>query len=258
MGSSADSTSEDGWTTIARGRKGGAATAPNRDRLDNRLDKDATLADLQKAFARHGKTWKQSTCREKLLHMLKQNQSEAVVNIGTTVVLASGSFSTMNVEGNKRSMLQFACAVDVAREMEKLADTEIRIFAQDPAYSDIDKEFCASLGVTVLHATLYDQSLGPAKDLLGPRTVLFEFFMSMEREGVLDLLRAENRLYIGSSLSGYSRSGWTPPQDRGVDVKTMAEEWVKTHAQRRFPGFLEDEPVFMGLMVYWKEPQDED
>lgn len=244
-----DGDDSDEWTTIAPKGKG-KKKSPSLPTRRTGPDEDLTLKDLQREYEKHLKVWRQSTCRKGLLRIFEQRRSLSSANCGidTVVCLATGSFSTLNLEANKRAMLQFVCAVDTTRELGRGSGSEdVRVYAQEPNYSAVDREFCASLGVTVLDAATGDLGLGQATALLGPQTLLFEFFMDMGRQGLEELMASNNGVYIGSSVLRHAKT------DKG-----LVERFQRGCASRWFPEFEEDGNVFRGLMCYWKQDGEDD
>lgn len=254
MSASEQPTDTDGWTIIGRSKRGGTVKVP----AHNGPDKDITLEQLQATFDKHTRVWQQSSCREKLVRLLERHHAEAVAGISTAVFLASGSFSRLNLEASRRAMLQLACSMDIAAEIGRMAGTDVKMYAQEPQLSEMDKALLASKEITVLDIPLGDSSLGEANALLGPQTALFEFFMDMGQDGLEALLRAGTKLYVGSSLIRHSKLGWPVQHGWKGDVEMLLERFKKEHAQRFFPDFVEDPNVFRGLMVHWREEQDED
>lgn len=224
-------------------------------------DKTMTLSELQHDFDKCTDTWVQSSCREKFLRILKRNQSDAILQITTVVCLATGSFSSLDRNHNERHMLQFACAVDTAREIAMISGNEVQIYAQDPQYTEMDKALCADKGITILdisYADIPQHGLVYAKEHFGQTTLLFEFCMDMGCEEMQQLMQAGNRIQVGTPFLRHARDGWSILDGQSWDLKVLAESFQKEHARRWFPNFEEVPDLFSGLMIHWKESQDSD
>lgn len=128
------------------------------------------------------------------------------------------------------------------------------MYAQEPAFTELDKEFLASLQIQMLDVSLGDGNagLGPAKDVLGSETFLFEPFIDMNAVMLSEMLQAGVGLYVGSSIRGILQ------RRSGSEVVRLAKEFHDGHEMLKFPSFEDDPNVLDGIAIYWKEEKDED
>ena len=110
----------------------------------------SSLPDLNTSFSKHTREWEQSnTC--KILKQLLENL-DTTVKIGKIVCFGLGLLSNPRQFGQRRSHIQHASALTIASTLAKRYPhpNPIRIYAQDPGYTDLDKAFLSSIGVAVL------------------------------------------------------------------------------------------------------------
>lgn len=191
---------DDGWTRVG-GRSSsvviGASGFPN-------LDKDATLTKLLSDFEKKMNVWKHSSCCRAVYKMLERECPEEGWPFNKAICLASGSFSRDNLENRKRSLSQFVTFIDIVNHVSEECASPIRMLAQDPSYTDLDKQLLAHFEIEVLDLSLEDmilkRDLYPAKTHLGPQTMLFEFFMDTAADHLRAIVEANLQFYLGSSL----------------------------------------------------------
>lgn len=248
--------SDDIWTTISR--KKGSRTTHSAAPAINGADSSITIEQLQQDFERKLKVWQASSCRKLLFQLLKKNAPDDGWKIERAVCLATGSFSTFNSELNRRSVLQLASFVDLAREMGDWTGEKIEMFAQEPKYARVDEEFLAALGVKVLRieaairaSARADSGLGPVKRYLSSSTAVCDFFLSMDSTATTEFFAAEHGLYIGTPFEQAFVS-------RDVELRLARDRFEEDYERRKLP-ILEEEPgVFEGLMIYWRRPKDDE
>ena len=213
---------------------------------------DADLLEKVTAdFAKQSELWRQSKSREDLLDIINSNKPEGGWRFQKIVCLGSGSFLP-GVPGvpeglNETSMLQMACAIDLAGELERrgLSETNIQVFAQDPRYYNEDVTLLTSYGVEVLEMdrTLPWFSLNVAKNHLGPRTLLFEFGIPKVEQTCDDLFGSTTGMHIGIG------SWWIrgPPRNR----PELADQFDSRHVSCKFPLSEGLEKAFGTDEVHW-------
>lgn len=153
------------------------------------------------------------------------------------------------MECRRRSFWQFVVFYDLVGALDSSGMT---LYAQEPAFTELDREFLEGLGVRVLDMKPGDIGLGAAKGHLGPGTFLFEPFIDMNAVMLSEMLQAGVGLYVGSSIRGIlGRQGVS-------EVKRLAAEFHERHEMSRFPTFEVDPNVLDGIGIYWEEERDED
>lgn len=213
-----------------------------------------TVEKLQAAYDKTVKVWQSSTCRTQLLKILDQAQPDEGWQIKEAICLASGSFSRDNWEGQKRSMHQFVAFMDIVQHVQKSSSETVEVIAQEMIYTHVDVDFLSAKGITVHNKAALGDVVYKNPDIreaLGPQSMVFEAFMDMTTESIQQLLDTGMRLYIGSSLQGNLMRSKT-------DLQDWVKQFLNDHGSQYFPRFEEDPNVFNGLMIYWRQPSDED
>lgn len=163
-----------------------------------RIDWTMNIDQVQNAYYAQLKEWEQSDCRAHLLDIVDRSAASRRWHFDKVVFFATGSFCQKSLEDRTRSMFQFICAVDLARELQKRGYSEsgkVEVLAQDPAYTEVDGELMHRLGVTKLEISMQDKRHD-------------------------DLKTANDRQV--SKLQCFSWSAcWTPPK-RWHDMDTLA------------------------------------
>ncbi|KAK5685450.1 hypothetical protein LTS10_003529 [Elasticomyces elasticus] len=262
---------EDGWTKVSRGKR----DAPKHVSTLAQPMKDLTIGHLRTEFETKSKQWRSSTCRRAILNILDKQQPDEGWQLTEAVCLATNSFSRDNWQARQRSMMQWVAFFDITKHFQTLQEGYIHIYAQEPNYTPLDREFLASLEVQVLDAAIETASkdgLGEAEQHITPSAFVFEAFMDLGSRSVQQLSQGDPALYVGSSVERWlSKSG---PDARAMansvqglrskhDVPTGTQptpaslDFVATRGTYRMPKFEEDPNIFEGLHIYWKVPVDE-
>ncbi|EME45703.1 hypothetical protein DOTSEDRAFT_171280 [Dothistroma septosporum NZE10] len=248
---------QDGWTQVPRKSKPGVnfsrhlpqslpAIVSNIDRT-NPPSRAITSEHMIADYRRKLNTWRQDQSRQATLRILDRVRPDSGWNVSTAVCLASGSFSRDNLEGRRRSMWQMVVFVDLSRHLRE----DLKMVAQDPAYTAMDRLFLQSLGIEVLDVNLDKQNgLGAAREYMGNETFVFEPFLDMDAVMMRQVLDADLALYVGSSIRGL--------MGRTNEVGELAMKYHEVHRMYNFPEFEVDPNVLGGMGIHWREEQEED
>lgn len=126
------------------------------------------------------------------------------------------------------------------------------MYAQEPTFTDLDREFFSTLGITVLPSQFGDKGLGLAGKELGKGTFLFEPFVDMNEGMLRSMLEEDVGLYIGSSIQGIlGRRG-------GSELGELAKRFGEGREMRKFPGFEVEPNVLEGMGIWWREEGEDD
>lgn len=251
---------DDGWTHVAKSKKSRAPKPVNGHTPPAR---DITVESLTTELTAKTKIWKQSSCRKSLLTPFDRIRPDAGWNITRAICLGCGSLSRDNVECRRRSVWQVVAFVDIAKELGVK-----ELYAQEPAFTELDEKFLKTLHVEVLAMTTdnHGNALGPAKEMLGPEVLLFEPFVDMGAGMVQELLEQDVALYIGSSIKGLVEKGkradaTTESRKRlakDIEAGSLASKFCEGRGVYMFPTFDVDSNIFDGMSIYWKEEKDGD
>ncbi|KAK4961943.1 hypothetical protein LTR10_002437 [Elasticomyces elasticus] len=262
---------DDGWTKVSRGKR----DAPKHVSTLAQPMKDLAIGHLRTDFETKSKQWGGSTCRRAILNILDKQQPEEGWQLTEAVCLATNSFSRDNWQARQRSMMQWVAFFDITKHLQSLQKGHVQIYAQEPNYTPLDREFLARLKVQVLDAAVETASkdgLGEAEQHITPSAFVFEAFMDLSSRSVQQLSQGDPALYVGSSVerwlstSGFdarakanSVQGLKLKQDlpTGAQPTPASLDFVATRGNYRMPRFEEDPNIFEGLHIYWKMLVDE-
>ncbi|KAK4900998.1 hypothetical protein LTR27_002181 [Elasticomyces elasticus] len=262
---------DDGWTKVSRGKR----DAPKHESNLAPPMRGLAVEHLRLEFETKSKQWRASTCRRAMLNILDKQQPDEGWQLTRAVCLATNSFSRDNWQARQRSMMQWVAFFDTTKYLQSLQKGHIQIYAQEPNYTPLDREFLASLKVQVLDAAVETASkdgLGEAEQHIKPSAFVFEAFMDLGSRSVQLLSQGDPALYVGSSVERWlstqgsgartkanSVQGLQSKQDlpTGAQPTPASLGFVATRGIYRMPKFEEDPNVFEGLHIYWKMPLEE-
>ncbi|KAF2116590.1 hypothetical protein BDV96DRAFT_598476 [Lophiotrema nucula] len=105
-------------------------------------------------FRQWEKVWVQSTEREKLLSCINNSNRHSpitqIVCIGLGIPQGEGEDED-DPEVEKRNYVQHLAVRDMAQELARLQNTDVRVFAQDPQYNEDDKTLLEKLSITIVN-----------------------------------------------------------------------------------------------------------
>ena len=265
--------SPDGWTRIVKGKKKTACSPQNL----NSPAKDLTVSKVTQHFNTMMNIWQQSECRQQTIQILQRIRPEHGWNVRNAVCLATGSFSRDNLECRRRSMWQMVVFADLARHIQADGEGEYQLVAQDPQYTPLDRLFLAQSGIAMLQTEPPNDGstgLGSAKQYLQQDTFIYEPFLHMSQEMLQEIVEANPRLYIGSSIHGMTHGcsnmdrskdvhssadqNTTAKHESGTPVNRVASQFCEQYNMYRFPTFEIDPNIFEGMFVFWKIEEDDE
>lgn len=126
------------------------------------------------------------------------------------------------------------------------------MFAQEPGFTELDKEFLSSLDIRVLESKIGDGGMGAAGDELGKGTFLFEPFVDMNVGMLESMLREDVGLYMGSSVSGILS------RREVSEVGVLARKFCEGREMRKFPVFEVEPNVLEGVAIWWREEEEDE
>jgi len=110
----------------------------------------SSLPDLNASFSKHTREWEQSHTHKFFKQLLVN--LDVTVKINKIVCFGLGSLSNPQQSHERRSHIQHASVLTMASTFTKRYPNQnpIRIYAQDPTYTELDKTFLSYIGITVL------------------------------------------------------------------------------------------------------------
>lgn len=220
------------WVEVRR--KGGhkidlPTTMPGHDAVD----REATVESIGHQFTKQQQRWCTDPSREGVFKILQNLHILEGPPIAKAICLALGSLSRDNLENRRRSMAQLAVFLDIVGYLQSVKSSPIILLIQDPIFTQTDKRFLQSLGMTVLHADGTKSVVGEASQHFGPDTFVAEFYMHLTPDITAHLLRSEARLLLTtlhSRISSYQNSQVT--RKKGEELKAAMES---AYARYAFP-----------------------
>lgn len=145
---------EEGWTHVVDAPSGKAKNASLKTakllhggdfEINGVSYINRTLEEVKTDFEYWKKQWEQSAACEELKKLLAEGESRR--KIGNVVFLGMGSLQNSRREGRRASAAQLAALQTL--ETIFSGGTKLPVILQDPQFTDLDKEFLASLGYAV-------------------------------------------------------------------------------------------------------------
>lgn len=141
----------EGWTHIVDKPRTNSKKKPNTSLLhggDFEIDGvsyiNRTLEELTTDYEYWRKQWEESAACAELKQVISEGEGRR--NVDNVVVLGLGSLQSSRREGRRASATQLAAL----QTMLPLLGSNLPVVLQDPQFTDLDKEFLASLGYTVV------------------------------------------------------------------------------------------------------------
>jgi hypothetical protein len=164
-------------------------------------------------------------------------------SVSRTFLLGSGSFSSLHFGSTSRqyvSVLQLAVFVSLTEAIEAAQGEglKVKMYAQEPMYNTLDKEFLKSLGIDAMPVSegwaVLDQS--------GKDGHVFVYAPGAESEVAVKVFAASPAFYLGNDPRAYIETfTWT--RDRASDKHhreltsaiSAAQKFVDSHDSVRLP-----------------------
>lgn len=227
----------------------------------HRIDWTITIDQVQKSYDSQLKGWEQSDCRAKFLDIIDRGAGSRGWQFDKVVVLATASLCRQDPENRRTSMFQFICAVVLARELEKRGHGnggKVQVFAQDPAYTEVDEELMRRLGVMKLEISDKDMGhddLKTARDHLGPHTALLDFGMHIYGELCREMFGLGVRLHVGVGL--YALRHYPSEEGETLQMRLdLVDRIERDYDTKPFPKFEEYPSTFLGDTIYMSKTQE--
>lgn len=226
-----------------------------------RIDWTMNIDQVQNAYYAQLKEWEQSDCRAHLLDIVDRSAASRRWHFDKVVFFATGSFCQKSLEDRTRSMFQFICAVDLARELQKRGyskSDKVEVFAQDPAHTEVDGELMHRLGVTKLEISRQDMQhddLKNAKDHLGPHTVLLDFGMPIYAELCCAMFGLGVSFQVGNTP--FALRHYPGEEGEALQMRRdLADRIERDYESEWFPKFEECPKAFIGDRIHFRKMED--
>lgn len=246
--------SEDGWTVITHGlskvslQSNSKTKKPKKDAagvLPTQIVKDLTLQKLHADYDKLHAKWFDTACATQVTDL-----AEKMPLIDTAVAIGIGSFSR-DWEHRWRSLWQLVLFEDIVQHLPHIKKP-IAMFAQDPAFTPLDKDFLETHGITVVR--------GGIEERIADKTFVFSPFVDWYVLLPMFLTDKDPGVYVGNEiLDDYT------PYAQGKDKEErleMCNELGKTFQQKREAVKLKEfeghGTALEGIRWYWKKTVEEE
>jgi hypothetical protein len=257
--------SEDGWTVVAgSGSNAPPSTSKARDARPTRVVDGLTVEKLAAEFKDMEKRWRKSACAKNLEKMLELRDW----SVTGAVCIGIGSFS-LDWEHRWRSMWQLVLFVGVVELREYSLQTPALLYlqltttvreshptltlhAQEPAFTPLDISFLATLSITTISSDIESH--------ITPTSFVFAPFVDWYLLLPIFLRNKDPELYIGNEILGdYKVYANTKEKEEALkESNEVGGRFVVGRERRKVPGFEEHGSALEGLMVYWREDDEDD
>lgn len=188
------SESEDGWSRVERTAPTRHGSTPLIQETLPPVDKSLTVQKLSEEHKRCKQQWVESDTRQWLQQLLARQMPEGGWPLNKAVCVALGSPS-LSWANRLRSVWQLVMFIDMVETVQaKLNHTnELKLYAQEPRFTQLDKHFLESLNVAVLEQP-------GAEELVDESSLIFIPCLEWVLELPFMLVAAKSPLYVSSSM----------------------------------------------------------
>lgn len=124
---------------------------PAIDEVGTPIEKPITsFQELQAILEAGAREWEQSNDCQRLRNALERIPSSTLNGISKIVAFACSTIAYDDSPCQKPSIAQHAMVLTIRDFLQRKNGSQIRCFAQDPAYTEIDKAVLQCIGITVL------------------------------------------------------------------------------------------------------------
>lgn len=240
---------EEGWTHIIDTPRTRSATLKSKSKAPALHGGDfeingvsyinRTLEELKADYEYWRKAWEESDAHKDLVEKIEVGK-EGKRSVDNVVLLGLGSLQSSRREGRRSSATQLAALQTIIQTL----GGDMKLVAQDPQFTDLDKEFLTSLGYTVVEDP--------------------EAFKSIEEGSMVYAIHCYARVYkavsevprpvllIGTDVGNFGRFDTS---DAIEDIAKSLEDMVGGCEQLDFPQIRHD---FSDTKIYWRGPSQPD
>ncbi|KAI8931430.1 hypothetical protein NX059_011758 [Plenodomus lindquistii] len=242
--------SEDGWTVITHGLSGlSLGKGEKRDGKEREngvngmpgtvdgLTAETLLVDFKKRQER----WMDTECARHLQGLLEKRKWK----VKEAVCIGIGSFSR-DWEHRHRSMWQLVLFFDVVEQLRK-QNLEVKLYAQEPAFTAIDVSFLKSLDIEVVESDVESH--------IDARAFVYSPFVDWYLLLPTFLQDRDPELYVGNEiLDDYKTYAQTEDKKKKLEeCNKLGQEFLKHRETVKLKEFDLHAHALNGMVVYWKK-----
>ena len=249
---------EDGWTVVTHGLSG-LSIGREEGKIGNRDEKVAgalptdivqglTPEKLLDDFKKLQERWEDTAVAKQIEELLKKSQC----NIDSAVCIGIGSLSR-DWAHRWRSLWQLVLFLDVVKHCKSAsgAEEDVKMYAQDPAFTTLDVTFLKELGVEVTETGIETH--------IEAATFVYSPFVDWYLLLPLFLKGKDPVLYVGNEiLDDYTPYGQS--QDKKARLEECNELGKAFLVERNMVKLMEFElhaaNALNGMVVYWRQKDD--
>ncbi|KAH0007053.1 hypothetical protein KCU78_g11978, partial [Aureobasidium melanogenum] len=259
------SETEDGWSRVEHTVPTRYGSTPVVGSSLPSVDRSLTVQKLLDEHTRCKQQWVESEARRWLQQLLARQMAEGgwSLNKAVCVALGSPSLSWANRLRSVWQLVMFMDLVDMVRPSLKHAN-ELKLYAQEPRFTALDKDFLQSLGVAILEPP-------QAQELADESTLIFIPCLEWLLELPFMLVAVKSQLYISSSMHWIIDEAERSRNRLSADTKSdtsmleqcdnamaAAKAILDTHQENKMPEADFADGHSLALTVYTLNRQDEE
>ncbi|KAH9881105.1 hypothetical protein J1614_001599 [Plenodomus biglobosus] len=243
--------SEDGWTVITHGvaglsldmkgkKEGERGVAGMPDPVEG-LTAQILLVDFRKRQER----WRDTDCARQVLGLLEEREW----GVQDAVCIGIGSFSR-DWEHRHRSMWQLVLFVGVVEQLRK-QNLEIKVYAQEPAFTPVDTAFLETLGIEVRESDIQMH--------IAAHAFVYSPFVDWYLLLPTFLKEQDPELYVGNEiLDDYTAYAQTEDKRKKLDeCNKLGQRFLESRNMVKLKEFDLHAHALNGMVVYWKKHDEE-
>ncbi|KAF1970714.1 hypothetical protein BU23DRAFT_473430 [Bimuria novae-zelandiae CBS 107.79] len=238
--------SEDGWTVISGGRTDkGDATDQLQNARPTRTVNGLTEENLLDALDLMERKWEKTSCAKNLHHMLSLRDW----TVKEVVCIGIGSFS-VDWDHRYRSLWQLVLFRAVVKLLQRTSEP-LALYAQEPAFTSLDTSFLSRLNITAIPSSIESH--------ISPNSFVYAPFVDWDILLPLFLKGKDPELYIGNEILGSYGMYANTADKKDVlgECNELGKKFAEGRERRRVPQFEEHGNALEGLMIYWRDDEDE-
>ncbi|KAF3053038.1 hypothetical protein E8E11_011438 [Didymella keratinophila] len=241
---------EDGWTVIthglsnlfvSNGKKKGKSGRNNAQAGSMPADivQGLTAEKLFQDFQNRTEKWKTTACAKHLEDVL----ARAGKKLTEAVCIGIGSFSR-DWEHRHRAMWQLVLFMGVVSYLRQ-SSTEVRLYAQEPAFTSLDHDFLSFLSVNVCADNIATH--------ITPQSFVFSPFVDWYLLLPIFLKDKDPVLYVGNEIlddyGAYAQS--EEKQEKLEECNSLGQLWLAKRDVVKLREFEMHPHALNGMVVYW-------
>lgn len=246
--------SEDGWTVVTHGvskmsMSGGEdrVGAKKAGQLPESIVEGMTVEKLVGELKKLKDQWTDTAVANQFVSLLEKNHD---LNVTEAVCIGVGSFSR-DWEHRHRSMWQVVLFLDVVRLL-RTRNAQMKLYAQDPAFTHLDKDFLQHLDVEVTDHDI-EKHISATSFVFSPFVDWFLLLPAFLKD-------KKPSLYVGNEiLDDYTAfAGSEEKREKLTECNELGRAFLKDTDCVRLKDFDKHANALNGMVVYIRRREDQE